>query len=87
MRPRGASSAPFETDRDRGELHSASTVTLRAVLREWIDRYHGTGRRGFREHTRAEYRRLLDRFAHNYFPERLRLTDVTPAGALRRVAR
>lgn len=65
-------------DRDRGEFHARSRVTLRDFLAEWIDRYAGTGRRGFREGTRAEYRRLLDTYAHRYFGERLRLVDVTP---------
>jgi len=53
-------------------------VTLCAFLTDWIDRYAGTGRRGFREGTRSEYRRLLDAYAHRYFGERLRLVDVTP---------
>jgi len=29
----------------------------------WVERYQGTGRRGFREHTRADYRRDLERYA------------------------
>jgi integrase len=67
-----------ETDQDRGEFQARATITLRAFLSEWIDRYHGTGRRGFREGTRAEYRRLLDQYAHRYFGDKLRLVDVTP---------
>ena len=51
---------------------------LRDYLSEWIDGYQGNGRRGFRENTRKEYRRLLDQYAHRYFGERLRLTDLTP---------
>jgi len=70
--------ASRHADRDRGEFHAPSRVTLREFLAEWIDRYQGTGRRGFREGTRAEYRRLLDQYAHRYFGERLRLVDVTP---------
>ncbi|HET6864390.1 MAG TPA: phage integrase SAM-like domain-containing protein, partial [Solirubrobacteraceae bacterium] len=50
-----------------------------AYLRDWIDRYQGTGRRGYREETRDEDRRLLERHALRYFPERLRLTEVTPS--------
>jgi integrase len=38
----------------------------------------GNGRRGFRENTRDEYRRLLETYALSYFGERLRLVDVTP---------
>jgi integrase len=67
-----------ETDRDRGEWQERTTVTLRAYLAEWIDSYRGNGRRGFRDNTREEYRRLLDGYAHRFFGERLRLTDVTP---------
>lgn len=62
----------------RGEFQARSAVTLRDFLTAWIDRYTGTGRRGFREGTRTEYRRLLDSYAHAYFGERLRLVDVTP---------
>lgn len=67
-----------EADRDRGEFQARSAVHLRAFLEEWVDRYHGNGRRGFREGTRAEYRRLLDAFAYRYFDDRLKLSDVTP---------
>ncbi len=66
------------TDRDRGEFNPRSRLTLREFLAEWIGRYQGTGRRGFREGTRLEYRRLLNQYAHRYFGERLRLVDVTP---------
>jgi integrase len=63
----------------RGEFQERSTVTLRAFLTDWIERYAGKGgRNGFREGTREEYRRLLNTFAHRYFGERLRLADVTP---------
>lgn len=65
-------------DDARGEFQARSAITLRDYLAEWIDRYQGSGRRGFREGTRDEYRRLLDTFAHRYFGERLRLVDVTP---------
>ena len=67
-----------ETDDHRGEFQERTPITFVAFLREWIDRYQGTGRRGFREGTRAEYRRLLDQYALRYFGERLRLVDVTP---------
>lgn len=62
----------------RGEFQARSTLTLREFLEQWIDRYAGTGRRGFRENTRTEYRRLLSTYAHEFFSERLRLVDVTP---------
>jgi integrase len=67
-----------ETDRDRGELQERTAVTLRGYLDEWVERYRGQGRHGFRENTRDEYRRLIRVFAHPYFPARLKLTDVSP---------
>lgn len=67
-----------ETDRDRGELQERTTITLRAYLEEWVERYQGQGRRGFRENTRDEYRRLLERYAHRFFSPRLRIIDLTP---------
>jgi integrase len=67
-----------ETDRDRGELQERTTITLRAYFEEWVERYRGQGRRGFRESTREEYRRLLTRYAYEHFSEKLRLMDVTP---------
>jgi hypothetical protein len=67
-----------ETDRDRGELQERTTITLLRYLDEWIERYRGQGRRGFRENTRDEYRRLIANYAKPYFPGRLKLIDVTP---------
>src|SRR5687767_9064736 len=46
-----------EADRDRGEWQAKSKLAFRDFLTEWIDRYSGTGRRGFREGSREEYRR------------------------------
>jgi integrase len=66
-----------ETDRDRGELQERSAITFRRYLDEWVGRYRGQGRRGFRETTREEYRRLIGAYAHPYFPARLKLVDVT----------
>jgi len=66
-----------ETDRDRGELQERSAITFRRYLDEWVGRYRGQGRRGFRETTREEYRRLIGAYAHRYFPARLKLVDVS----------
>jgi integrase len=66
-----------ETDRDRGELQERSAITFRRYLDEWVERYRGQGRRGFRETTREEYRRLICAYAHRYFPARLKLVDVS----------
>ena len=43
-----------------------------------IDRYQGTGRRGFRQETREEYRALLERFTLRYFPRNTTLTEIDP---------
>ncbi|HYI79589.1 MAG TPA: tyrosine-type recombinase/integrase [Thermoleophilaceae bacterium] len=66
-----------ETDRDRGELQERATITLLRYLDEWVERYRGQGRRGFRENTRDEYRRLIANYSHRYFSGRLKLIDVT----------
>ncbi|MEJ7775068.1 MAG: hypothetical protein WKF72_09695 [Nocardioidaceae bacterium] len=75
-----------KADTDRGEFQARSKITLREFLTEWIDRYGGKARRGFREGTREEYRRLLDQYAHAYFGERLRLVDLAPHDLARYVA-
>lgn len=66
-----------ETDRDRGELQERTTITFQRYLDEWVERYRGQGRRGFRENTRDEYRRLIAAYAHPYFSGKLKLVDVT----------
>jgi hypothetical protein len=68
-----------EADVERGEFNERSRVTLHTYAREWIVRYQGRGRRGFREDTREEYRRMLDQYALTFFSERVRLTEVTPS--------
>jgi integrase len=57
---------------------ASAVPLLHAYAREWLDRYHGTGKRGFREETRAEYRKLLEHYALTFFDAETRLTDVTP---------
>jgi integrase len=66
-----------ETDRDRGELQERTTIGFLRYLDEWVERYRGQGRRGFRENTREEYRRLIRTFAHRHFPRKLKLVDVS----------
>jgi hypothetical protein len=51
---------------------------LEGYAREWIERYQGTGRRGFREETRDDTRRLLERYTLTYFPEEMRLSEIGP---------
>lgn len=67
------------TDIGRGEFEPRSRVTLHEFLGEWIGRYQGTGRRGYREETRDEDRRLLERHALRYFPARMKLTELSPS--------
>jgi integrase len=66
------------TDIERGEFEQHSRITLHEYAREWIERYQGTGRRGFREETRDEYRSLLDKYALSHFSSLTKLTDITP---------
>src|ERR1700722_12763041 len=66
------------TDIERGEFEQHSRITLHEYAREWIERYQGTGRRGFREETRTEYRGLLTKYTLTFLPARLRLIDVDP---------
>jgi integrase len=66
-----------ETDRDRGELQERTTIGFLRYVEEWVERYRGQGRRGFREGTREEYRRLIRAYAHHHFPRKLKLADVS----------
>jgi integrase len=67
----------------RLKLHGGDSAPERAItflkfLDEWVERYRGQGRRGFRDQTREEYRRLIRTYAHCYFSARLKLVDVSP---------
>jgi integrase len=53
-------------------------ILLHVYAREWIDRYHGNGKRGFREETRAEYRSMLERYTLKHFPDTMTLQAVSP---------
>jgi integrase len=70
--------AARQTDVGRGEFEERSRITLHEYACEWIECYQGTGRRGFREETRSEYRALLDNYALSHFSSQVRLTDITP---------
>ena len=56
---REAETHPRLTGGPRRVLRPQRT-TLHDYALEWIDRYQGTGRRGFRDETRAEYRAHLE---------------------------
>jgi integrase len=61
-----------------GDRPPERAITFRKFLDEWVERYRGQGRRGFRDQTREEYRRLIRIYAHRYFSARLKLGDVSP---------
>ncbi len=69
-----------EADRDRGEFQADSRLPFSAYALEWVERYQGHGRRGFREDTRDDYRRDLKRYAIPYFGDKLGRTvsAITP---------
>jgi hypothetical protein len=67
--------ASLTTDVARGEYRSVSSVRFCDYWPEWIDSYSGRTSRGFRENTRAEYRRDLEREAAPYFG-RMRLAEI-----------
>jgi hypothetical protein len=55
------------TDVARGDDEGRSKLTLSDYCLEWVERYQGTGRRGFREETRDEDR-VLTEYALKFFP-------------------
>jgi integrase len=61
----------------RGEFHEQSQVGFGEYAPKWVERYRGTGRRGFRESTRDDYRRLLRDVAIPYFG-RKRVVQIGP---------
>ncbi len=61
----------------RGEFEERSRITLHDYAQEWVKRYQGRGRRGFRDHTREEYERMLEAYLLKFFSARVRLTEVT----------
>jgi len=69
--------ASLTTDVARGEYRTVSNVTFADYWQQWIDSYSGRTARGFRENTRAEYRRDLEREAAPYFG-RMRLAEIEP---------
>lgn len=60
-----------------GTHHPATRERFEEYAREWIGRYQGKGRRGFRDRTRDDYRRDLEGYV---LPQlgRLRLEQITP---------
>jgi integrase len=67
-----------ESEAARGEFSPLTRTPLHDYARDWVERYQGMGRRGFREETRDEYRRLLETYALRYYPPRTQLTEINP---------
>jgi integrase len=75
-----------EAARDRGEFEEGTRLTLHEYAKEWVETYTGRGRTGFRESTREDYRRDLERWVLPFFGARLRVGEVTPRHLARLVA-
>ena len=73
-------------DADRGELQERSRLTFREYAAEWVESYTGRGSGGFRESTREDYRRDLERWVFPFWGDRLRLSDLTPRHVAQLVA-
>ena len=69
--------ASLTTDVNRGEYRTASKATFADHWSQWIDNYSGRTTRGFRESTRAEYRRDLEKDALPFFG-RIKLAEIEP---------
>ena len=62
---------------DRQAHAGGSDLFLLDYLREWVDTYQGTGKTGFREETRSEYRSVIERRMAPHFGSRKKLTALT----------
>lgn len=69
-----------ETQVASGEYTADRRLPLDVYALEWIERYQGRGRRGFREITRDQYRGDLMRYVVPFFhgPRRRTVAQVTP---------
>ncbi len=67
-----------ETEVAEGAFSANGREKLHDYAKEWVERYQGTGRRGYRPETRDEDRRLLERYTYRYFPADLKLSEITP---------
>ncbi len=62
--------ATILADIRRGEHREVARLTFEEYAREWIDSYQGRTTRGFRESTRAGYRRTIETKAIPFFSKR-----------------
>ena len=67
-----------DTDVDRGTLDEQSSLTLRAYAEDWIERYLGRRKGGFRDATREEYRRQLQQYVYPFFGDKITLREIRP---------
>jgi integrase len=67
-----------DTDVDRGTFDEQSSLTLRAYAEEWIERYLGRRKGGFRDATRDEYRRQLQQYVYPFFGDKITLREIRP---------
>ena len=70
--------AQLSTDIRRGEYRALSNIRFDRHWQGWLDSYAGRTARGFRENTRADYRRELERFAVPFFGQ-MRLAEIEPS--------
>jgi integrase len=56
-----------EVDAREGVDQPSAKITFGEYARDWIGRYQGRGRHGFRQRTREGYRQALERYAIPYF--------------------
>jgi site-specific recombinase XerD len=77
--------AKREADARDGVDHPQGRLSFAAYALDWIDRYPGRGRRGFREQTRRDYKRDLERYAIPFLDGQLHrsLTQITPRDVAR----
>jgi len=77
--------AKREADAREGVDHPNGRLSFGAYALDWIDRYPGRGRRGFREQTRHDYKRDLERYAVPFFDGQLRraLVQIAPRDVAR----
>lgn len=80
MKEARAHKAHMQTLVNSGEYQEQSKVKFREYALEWIERYTGNGKSGFREHTRDDYRHDITWYAVPYFHDELgrRLTAIAP---------
>jgi integrase len=75
----------LEDEVERGVHRAPSRERFADYAHDWIETYQGRTSRGIQEHTREEYRRLLERDAIPFFGQ-MRLSEIGPRDVKRFVA-